>query len=114
MAEPLNLVWWTLPVELSFYLILPLLGVISRAVDWRVMLLAALLITLSWRSWVFLIATSIPIDDTAGMDSLIGVLFTFMLGFSMNFLPTAFDSGEAPHILVRRLLLLALMQWQLS
>jgi peptidoglycan/LPS O-acetylase OafA/YrhL len=32
MAEPLNLVWWTLPVELSFYLILPLLGVISRAV----------------------------------------------------------------------------------
>ena len=56
MAEPLNLVWWTLPVELSFYLILPLLGVISRAVDWRAMLLAALLITLSWRSWIFLSA----------------------------------------------------------
>ena len=29
MAEPLNLVWWTLPVELGFYLILPLLGLIS-------------------------------------------------------------------------------------
>ena len=26
MVEPLNLVWWTLPVELGFYLILPLLG----------------------------------------------------------------------------------------
>ena len=54
MVEPLNLVWWTLPVELGFYLILPLLGLISRFVDWRVMLLSALLITLSWRSWVFL------------------------------------------------------------
>ena len=28
------------------------------------------------------------------MDSLIGVLFTFMLGFSMNFLPTASRFGR--------------------
>ena len=116
MVEPLNLVWWTLPVELGFYLILPLLGLISRLVDWRAMLLSSLLITLFWRSWVFLNADvdnyvmTLPV-----LDSLIGVLFTFMLGFSMNFLPTALS------IQVRRrifwfgaLLLLALMQWQLS
>jgi peptidoglycan/LPS O-acetylase OafA/YrhL len=33
MVQPLNGVWWTLPVELGFYLILPLLGMMSRFVD---------------------------------------------------------------------------------
>jgi len=50
--------------------------------------LSALLITLSWRSWVFLSANvdtymvTLPV-----LDSLVGVLFTFLLGFSMNFYP---------------------------
>ena len=38
MAEPLNLVWWTLPVELSFYLILAAAWIDQPLVDWRVML----------------------------------------------------------------------------
>jgi peptidoglycan/LPS O-acetylase OafA/YrhL len=116
MAEPLNLVWWTLPVELSFYLILPLLGVISRAVDWRAMLLAALVITLSWRSWIFLSANTDNLMPTLPvMDSLVGVFFTFMLGFSMNFV------SMRPSVRARRVIfwsgaisLLALMQWQLT
>ena len=115
MAEPLNLVWWTLPVELSFYLILPLLGLISRAVDWRVMLVGALVITLSWRSWIFLTANTenlmliLPV-----MDSLIGVLFTFMLGFSMNFLSLNLPARARRIIFwLGAILLLALMQWQL-
>ena len=116
MAEPLNLVWWTLPVELSFYLILPLLGVISRAVGWRAMLLAALLITLSWLSWIFLSANTDNLMSTLPvMDSLVGVFFTFMLGFSMNFV------SVKPSVTARRAIfwsgaisLLALMQWQLT
>jgi peptidoglycan/LPS O-acetylase OafA/YrhL len=116
MVEPLNLVWWTLPVELGFYLILPLLGLISRTVDWRVMLLSALLITLSWRSWVFLSANvdtylvTLPV-----LDSLIGVLFTFMLGFSMNFLPGVLSIWARRRLFwCGAALLLGLMQWQLS
>jgi len=116
MVEPLNLVWWTLPVELGFYLILPLLGLISRSVDWRVMLLSALLITLSWRSWVFLGANvdnymvTLPV-----LDSLIGVLFTFMLGFSMNFLPGVLSIWARRRLFwCGAVLLLGLMQWQLS
>lgn len=116
MAEPLNLVWWTLPVELSFYLILPLLGVISRPVDWRVMLLAALVITLSWRSWIFLSANTDSLMSTLPvMDSLIGVFFTFMLGFSMNFI-SAKPSARARRVIFWSgiISLLALMQWQLT
>ena len=116
MVKPLNLVWWTLPVELCFYLILPLLGLISRSVDWRGMLLTALLITLSWRSWVFLTANvdtymvTLPV-----LDSLIGVLFTFMLGFSMNFLPGVLSIWTRRRLLwCGVVLLLGLMQWQLS
>ncbi|MDG2443474.1 MAG: acyltransferase [Luminiphilus sp.] len=116
MAEPLNLVWWTLPVELSFYFILPLLGMISRIVDWRVMLLGALLITLCWRSWIFLSAATDNLMPTLPvMDSLVGVFFTFMLGFSMNFV------SMRPSVWARRVIfwsgaisLLALMQWQLT
>ena len=116
MVEPLNLVWWTLPVELGFYLILPLLGLMSRFVDWRVMLISALLITLSWRSWVFLSANvdtymmTLPV-----LDSLIGVLFTFMLGFSMNFLPTTLSIQSRRRLFwCGAVLLLALMHWQLT
>ena len=49
MAAPLNLVWWTLPVELAFYLFLPLLGWCAGFVNWRVLLLSSLSITLAWR-----------------------------------------------------------------
>ena len=53
MAAPLNLVWWTLPVELAFYLLLPLLGWCAGFVNWRVLLLSSLSITLAWRFLIF-------------------------------------------------------------
>ena len=33
MAQPINGVWWTLPVELGFYLLLPLVGLLLRYVS---------------------------------------------------------------------------------
>ena len=30
LAQPINGVWWTLPVELGFYLLLPLIGILVR------------------------------------------------------------------------------------
>lgn len=115
MAAPLNGVWWTLPVELGFYLLLPLLGWLTGFLSWRALLGGSLAITMSWRLWIFLSAdvenylVVLPV-----LDSLIGTLFTFMLGFSLNFLP------EFRTIKVRRAglivgvgCLLCLMQWQL-
>jgi peptidoglycan/LPS O-acetylase OafA/YrhL len=73
-------------------------------------------ITLSWRSWIFLSANADNLMPTLPvMDSLVGVFFTFMLGFSMNFV------SVRPSVRARRVIfwsgalsLLALMQWQLT
>ncbi|MEK9896561.1 MAG: acyltransferase family protein, partial [Burkholderiaceae bacterium] len=48
------------------------------------------------------------------LDSLLGTLFTFMLGFSLNFLPVSLSSRQRQLGLIGgALLLLGLMQWQL-
>ena len=115
MAAPLNLVWWTLPVELAFYLLLPLLGWCAGFVNWRVLLLSSLSITLAWR---FLIFSTAEVDNylviLPVLDSLLGTLFTFMLGFSLNFLPDALTVAQRQKgTAIGLILLLGLMQWQL-
>ena len=115
MAAPLNGVWWTLPVELGFYLLLPLLGWCAGFINWRVLLLSSLLITLGWRFWIF---SSAEVENYVALlpvlDSLLGTLFTFMLGFSLNFLPDSLSVEQRRRgIIMGVLLLLALMQWQL-
>ena len=115
MAVPLNGVWWTLPVELGFYLLLPLLGWCAAFINWRVLLLSSLLITLGWRFWIF---SSAEVENYVVilpvLDSLLGTLFTFMLGFSLNFLPDALTVKQRQRgIIIGLLLLLGLMQWQL-
>jgi peptidoglycan/LPS O-acetylase OafA/YrhL len=115
MATPINLVWWTLPVELGFYALLPLLGLLVRIIGWRWLLCLAMAVTLGWRMWLFSTTeTNNYLSILPVLDSLPGVLLTFMLGFVINFLPQQLS------VLQRRIgiaggliLLLALMQWQL-
>ena len=115
MAAPLNGVWWTLQVELGFYLLLPSLGWCAGFINWRILLLSSLLITLGWRFWIF---SSAEVESylvvLPVLDSLLGTLFTFMLGFSLNFLPDALTVKQRRRGFILGLaLLLALMQWQL-
>jgi len=115
MAAPLNGVWWTLPVELGFYLLLPFLGWCAGFINWRAMLLGSLLVTLGWRFWIF---SSAEVENYVAilpvLDSLLGTLFTFMLGFSLNFLPVSLSLRQRQIGLIGgALLLLGLMQWQL-
>ena len=116
MAEPINLVWWTLPVELSFYLLLPLIGVLARHVSWRGLLVGAVMITLGWRAAWFLSAdTENYLKILPILDSLPGVLLTFMLGFSINFLPGQLSVLQRRWgVVVSLIALLMLMQWQLT
>lgn len=115
MAAPLNEVWWTLPVELGFYLLLPLFGWMAGKVSWKMLLLFSFVITISWRYWIF---TSADVENYVAvlpvLDSLAGTLFTFMLGFGLNFLPVRLSPArQKVGLFAGVILLLVLMQWQL-
>jgi len=82
-VTPLVGVWWTLPVEMGFYLLLPLLAPVLRPSRWITVLLAGIAISLLYRAWaaahfgnlgsaqVFLAASQLP-----------GSLAEFLLGAS--------------------------------
>ena len=48
-TAPLNSVWWTLPIEFSFYLVLPLLAFLLRPGRWWLLLAVVLMSMLLWR-----------------------------------------------------------------
>lgn len=47
--EPRNLVWWTLPIEFSFYLALPLLALLLRSDRWMWLIAVASTSMIVWR-----------------------------------------------------------------
>ncbi|HSH84505.1 MAG TPA: acyltransferase [Guyparkeria sp.] len=49
-TKPINLVWWTLPIEFSFYLVLPLLAFLLRPGRWWLLLATVVGAMLLWRS----------------------------------------------------------------
>ncbi|MDX1459730.1 MAG: acyltransferase [Xanthomonadales bacterium] len=50
-VRPLVGLWWTLPVELSFYLLLPLLAMLLRPARWLALIGAGVAISIAWRAW---------------------------------------------------------------
>jgi peptidoglycan/LPS O-acetylase OafA/YrhL len=116
MQAPISNVMWTLPIELSFYLILPFIGALSRRVDWRLLLLSALVITLGWRTFV-MTWQQVPHYTAVlpWLDLLPGTLFTFMVGYSLNFLPENVSRRLATAgLLTTTAVFLGLLQWQLT
>lgn len=82
-VRPMVGVWWTLPVEMGFYLILPFLAPFMSPARWLPMLLTGIAVSLAYRAWAgahfgpigsgqaFLAASQLP-----------GNLAEFMLGAS--------------------------------
>ena len=82
-VRPMVGIWWTLPVELSFYLLLPFIASFMRPARWLVFLLGGILLSILYRLWsadhfaaapegaVFLAASHLP-----------GSLPEFLLGAS--------------------------------
>jgi len=82
-VQPMVGIWWTLPVELSFYLLLPLISSFMRPGRWLIFMPACILLSLLYRFWcadhfaaapegaVFLAASHLP-----------GSLPEFLLGAS--------------------------------
>ena len=91
-VRPMVGIWWTLPVELSFYLVLPFIASFMRPGRWMVFLLASILLSMLYRIWsvdhfaaepgeaVFLAASLLP-----------GSLPEFLLGASAAMIVQKFD-----------------------
>ncbi len=91
MSAQLNGVWWTLPIELSFYVVLPFLVLLSARIGWKTTLACSLVISIAWRCLVMdHFESENYFVHLATLDSLPGSLFTFGIGFSIA------------HILARR------------
>lgn len=94
-VRPIVGIWWTLPVELSFYLLLPLIAWFMRPGRWTIFLLAGVVFSTLYRWWsadhfasapegaVFLAASHLP-----------GSLPEFLLGASAALLAQKLDPGS--------------------
>lgn len=92
-VRPMVGLWWTLPVELLFYLILPAVALFLRPRRWVVFLPACILLSILYRYWsaahlgtvtpagVFLLASQLP-----------GSLPEFLLGASAALIVQWFDA----------------------
>ena len=86
MTVPMNSVWWTLPVELGFYLVLPLLVLLSNRVGWLRVFVAAVVITIGWRYGVMWIYRGESyVTHQAILDSIPGALSTFCTGVALAY-----------------------------
>ncbi len=98
VSPPLNGVWWTLPVELGFYLGLPLVVLLARRIGWAGMFLAALAITAAWRLAVMAGTGDVPLMTSVYvLDALPGSLALFCAGVAAAWLP---PPGATPRRLV--------------
>ncbi|MEZ5501529.1 MAG: acyltransferase [Halioglobus sp.] len=90
-----NGVWWTLPIELSFYLVLPL---VARLADHRRKLLLVVLSLLSMLLWRFFVVTVIQpaIDPPVWIYQLPGSMDTFGLGMLGAVLHVQFAGNSGP------------------
>ncbi|HKL51950.1 MAG TPA: acyltransferase [Wenzhouxiangellaceae bacterium] len=88
MTKPLNGVWWTLPVELMFYIALPGIVLVNRRIGMAATVILAFAVTMAWR-----VAVIEYYGDTsyAGREfvtsALPGSLASFVLGMAINAVP---------------------------
>ena len=60
-VTPLNGVWWTLPIEFSFYLVLPFVAFLLKPGRWFMLLLASFVVMWLWRHSVIVRLADAPI-----------------------------------------------------
>lgn len=118
----LNPVYWTLPVEFDFYLLLPLLALALPPRHWPVLLAVAILVTVGYRYLVF---SQLPQETTTGMkvwwlNQLPGRLDQFVAGMTAAWLysrsrqgglGSSFAYRQRHLMLATGLLGLAVMAW---
>jgi len=122
-VQPMVGIWWTLPVEFSFYLLLPLIASFMRPAKWMILLVGGILLSIVYRLWaadhfadesgarIFLVAYQIP-----------GVLPEFLLGASAALLVQWLDlrteirlsAGFLDAVFLAGAVLVGLWFWQVT
>lgn len=78
---PLNGVWWTLPTEFGFYLMLPVLAYLLRPKWWIILVLASIAATWTYRMAAYQWVADLPIPNRANTIELLpGHLDQFVIG----------------------------------
>lgn len=90
LPRAINLVWWTLPIELCFYLALPLLALLQRKVHWLTLGALALAVSVVWRGFIMYYNRDLPsyMPVHPVIDLLPGALSTFVVGMCISSIPT--------------------------
>jgi peptidoglycan/LPS O-acetylase OafA/YrhL len=94
-VNPLVGVWWTLPVEMGFYLLLPLLAPFMKVGRWIPILLAGIILSILYRIWAA--AHFGPMSEAQAFlaaSQLPGSLTEFMLGSTAALLTQSFAIRE--------------------
>lgn len=80
-VEPINGVWWTLPIEFSFYLILPVLAVLLHPTRVWLLIIATLSSMMAWRYGTAIVMVDMPQAQRVTMSSqLPGAMDAFGIG----------------------------------
>lgn len=111
---------WTLPIELSFYLVLPLMIWWYRKTGIATLLLTCLIISLAWRggiAWLHHHGSPYAISLLFIRSTLPGMLFLFAAGMALNhwqpqWSDRARNWGLSATLVVFLVMLYAHMQWQ--
>src|SRR5690554_122203 len=116
MTKPINGVWWTLPIELSFYLALPLLVLLQRKIGWIIATAACFALALTWR---YSVIQTLPSDNYVQhlpwLDMLPGSISSFAAGFAITFLDLRWSKQQWRLACLTGLgLFLALQYWLLA
>jgi peptidoglycan/LPS O-acetylase OafA/YrhL len=109
-VRPMNLVWWTLPVELSFYLLLPWIASFLKPRRWLVFLPLVVLMSVVYRFWAAgHFAGDRPDAVVYAASHIPGSLPEFLMGASAALLVHWLDSRgiRKPRPLALDLMLLA-------
>jgi peptidoglycan/LPS O-acetylase OafA/YrhL len=77
----MNGIWWTLPVEFSFYLVLPILALLLRGRRWPVLVIGAIVATVSYRYFMFQLIAQQSVDYKVWLlEQLPGHIDQFVFG----------------------------------
>ena len=114
IAPPVNKVYWTLPIELTFYLVLPALVLMQRRLHWAVMLAGAVVLAIAWRAAVM---GSHPGANMTlhlnALEALPGSLAAFVGGMAVARVPAPTAAQARLRLAAAALSLLALQYWLL-